>query len=479
MTPAQEAEKLRLELELLELEEAEALAASQQAQAPVSQSKSSVGQALLKGVQDLPTFGFGDELGGALQAGLLKLSGDSSSFSENYRKARDELRQESKAAAAEHPLAYYGAGLAASLPGAAATAPLKVAKGASVLTRALAGAGNAAIQGGVAGAGNSESGSIVSDTAKGAAGGAVLGGGLSALGALPGALERGAIRQGRRVLLGGADSLSSRVPTSDAAVMEALRSKAIRPFSNTQGALERLEGLSAEQGREYASIISKLEDAGVKGPDARKVAEQLLEKGSALESQTMNNALPSAYLDEAEKLISKAGGDGRLGLKQAENLKRSLQDTAKYGRIEETSLNEVRRDIASIVREANEKAAIEGAQAAGPEAQALAEQFIPTKQRLSRLIEARKAAERGSQRAAQRSAIGLPDYVMAAGGLAGGGPIQAAATGAVSNLFRNRGASTFARGALGASDLLQQEFIADLLRRGANASGRLPAWAVE
>lgn len=180
---------------------------------PLPRSTSFAGAAL-KGVQDLPTFGFGDELGGALQAGLLKLppavqqmlggSGYAApeSFGQNYRAARDELRGESGRAAAQHPWAYYGAGTVASLPLNIGAARLMqpVAEGAPLLARMLAGAKAGAAQGAFAGAGTSEGATLEDvawDSAKGMGVGAGLGGALPAaargVGAALSPLARGVV----------------------------------------------------------------------------------------------------------------------------------------------------------------------------------------------------------------------------------------------------------------------------------------------
>lgn len=295
----------------------------------------------------------------------------------------------------------------------------------------------------------------------GAVGGGLTGGAIG--GAMEGARASGglqkavewvkqkAINSGRKVLTNGADQLSTRNPVSENAVEEAIRSKAIRPLGTNQGTAERLGGLTDEVGEQYAKLIAALEKQGVKGPDARLVADQLLARGASLERNTLNNALPQEYLHQAESIAGKAGPQGELSLSQAENLKRSLQKQAKYGRVEETPLNEVRRDAASVIRQANEDA-VAAAGASDRAVRPLASQFEPVKRRLGALLEAEGAATRGAARGATRTAgdMGLKS---AAAAVAAGQPSLIAA-GMASNLVKNRLPSTIASYGLSLSDIL-------------------------
>lgn len=295
----------------------------------------------------------------------------------------------------------------------------------------------------------------------GLATGGVLGAGIEGAratgitGKLGDALKRLAIDKGRKVLTNGADQLSTRAAVPEAAVEEAIRSKAIVPFGTNQGAASRLEGLTENVGDQYGEIIAELEAKGAKGPDARAVADDLLGRGAALERNTMDNALPREYLNQADNLLGKAGPQGELGLTQAEKLKRSLQKMANYNRVNEPTMNEVHRDIASAMRSANEGAIAQAGQAAGPgsEIAALADQFGPVKGRLANLYEAENAAARGAARGAQRGAgsdFGLKTAVVALGS----GHPELIPGVVASNVLKSRGGSTVASYGLKLSDLL-------------------------
>jgi hypothetical protein len=192
MTPAEE-------LEMLELEEQEAKAKAAPAPGPTREAPSRAASALA-GVQNLGSFGWGDELGAALQGGLAKLTG-TGDFGETYHQAVKENRRDAKAAKEAHPGYYYGAGAPAAVAASMAMPALKAGQGAGLLLRALAGAGNGALQGAIAGAGDSEAETpmgVLKDTGVGAGMGGAAGGALPVVGAaLKGtgnALVRGVVK---------------------------------------------------------------------------------------------------------------------------------------------------------------------------------------------------------------------------------------------------------------------------------------------
>lgn len=147
---------------------------------PVPGALESLGRGALQGA----SFGLSDELSGAIESLLT---------SKTYQQARDEARENNRAAQAEHPWLYGGGELGGSLatsfvPGVGAAG--KAVEGALAGTRAakLAGvAGGAvegAVQGGLAGFGGSEGSTasdIAADTVKGAGAGGVAGGVLGGL----------------------------------------------------------------------------------------------------------------------------------------------------------------------------------------------------------------------------------------------------------------------------------------------------------
>jgi hypothetical protein len=427
-------------------------------------------------------------------------------FVDNYRTARDRLAERTAAGADQNKWASgIGTVIGTGLSLAAPLPRVTVGAGATgrILSNALTAGGYGALNGALNSRGDltrGDVGQVLKDAVgveglqraaaaahegrygraaldvmgAGGLGGAVTGGALGAgveglravASPLAGSIRAMALNQGRRVLTNGADSLSKRGPIADAAVEETIRSGAMPAFSNTTGVLRRLGGVVEEVDQQRQGILAALEARGVRGPDARVVADQLMASGGALERNTLNNALPARYLETADSLLGKAGPRGELGLTQAESLKRSAQDMARYGRFEETPLNEVNRDIASTIRQANEDA-IASAAARAPadaELQALNAQFVPTKQRLGNLLQAEEAATRGAARAAQRGHFGLKQTMHAGAAIASGHGALAAPVALASHFLQNRAPSAVANYGLA---------LADALGRNPDAEGRL------
>jgi hypothetical protein len=168
------------------------------AKAPPTREAPSRAASALAGVQNLGSFGWGDELGAALQGGLAKLTG-TGEYGETYRQAVKENRRDAKAAKEAHPGFYYGAGAPAALAASMALPGIKAAQGAGLLVRALAGAGNGALQGALAGAGDSEAdtaGGVLKDAAVAGTAGGVVGGALPVAGAALRGAVRGVVQQG-------------------------------------------------------------------------------------------------------------------------------------------------------------------------------------------------------------------------------------------------------------------------------------------
>jgi hypothetical protein len=375
---------------------------------------------------------------------------------QTYRQAQQELEKEGNQAVSRNPGPAMLGSFAAPMPGGSISALGRV--------------GNAAVKGfaggALQGAGEAKPGETLVDAAKGGLVGGAVGGTLGYLGSLASKygpefadwLKEKAINAGRRVLTNGADSMSKRAPVAAEAVEEALRSKAITPFGNNASTLEKLNQLTEDVGDQYGGIVDKLEAGGVQGPEARSVAQSLAGKLRYEKKNNLNQAVKDVYASNLNTLQTDVapGLEGNLGLRQAENLKRSLQKQAKYGLFQETPGNEARQDVASMMRQANEDAIARGTANASPELQTAANEFVPVKQRLGRLLEAESAATRGFTRAAQRSGISPTQKAAAAAEfMHTGSPLKAAKALGVTHLLQDRGGSTIAALGLRASDAIK------------------------
>lgn len=281
-------------------------------------------ESALKGVQDIPTFNFGDEIGGAIQAGLLGLSGDSDPIAKNYRTARDELRRESKQAAHDNPRAYYGAGIAATLPlavGGPAQLTGRVARNAAPLARAWAGAKAGGLSAAISGAGASESPTlegVALDSAAavpvgmglgavgstGAGGRALLGAGLGALSDPENAGRNALLGAGAGVLAPAARWIPYGVVKPNAAA-QALRDRGV-------------QGLTVGQ-MDPASVIGRAEE-------------------SALPKLGVGNFLQrkrDAAQDEWQRLVLPGDGTVEQRLVSADDALEKAYDSVRRARVHE------------------------------------------------------------------------------------------------------------------------------------------------
>jgi hypothetical protein len=403
------------------------------------------------------------------------------SFGSDYRRGRDEDREANRAARDAHPrwslAGEIGGGLVNPLSWLAAPV-----KGATLLPRVVQGMKAAGALGAASGAGASEAGTLsglAGDTALGAAAGGVVGGALPAAGE---GLRRGAARLasaagdkmvelGRKALSGVGTPLAARKPISEGAVRQAVEEGAIRPLSTIKGIESRLMDLAEKHGADYGAILAELERAGVKGPNAVLLARRLADEAAAAKSTSLGSARPAMLLRASRELPSKVSdvpfADKRLGLMQAEQIKRGLQQEARkeYDKIarQMTTAGETKMELAGHMRRGIEDAIEEQASKA-PEAAAA---FRPVKAREARTLEALRAAEEGAARAARRKPFSLSSTVAGAGFAGATGSPLLGLLGAIGHgVVDSRLAST------GAWSAAQAEKALGALARGLSASDR-------
>jgi hypothetical protein len=329
----------------------------------------------------------------------------------------------------------------------------QAAKGAAFLAPATI--PGAAVGGALYGVGSSDAQNPVGlavDALTGAAGGAALGAGAKVLGKAlaPAAdwLGSKATRYGRAAISGVSNALARRKPLAEEAVQQAFESGAIRPLSTVQGIAERLRNAADPLSEQYAAILQKLGDAGVKGPEARDLALSFLkDANTATIASAMGRESGGPYaeaLREAgESILQRPplGGAGRLGLMQAEGMKRGLQARAATEYVKEgpTSLAGAgRKETAARVRDAIEQA-VQEQKALAPEAAA---QFEPVKEQLHRTLQAMGAANEGAARYSRRQPFGLHEAMGLAAGIATGNPIEAVGSVGLMHAIKDRSAST-------------------------------------
>ncbi len=470
-----------------------------------------------RGMAQSATLELGDEIGSAIQAigekylpeslGGAESTRSKKSFLELYRQNRTGARSDNRLAQESNPKTYLAGGLlggmgtAAALPGGAGKTFAQLL-GAGAIGGAVSGAGSSASDvsgylpeflGGEAKESGGGLGRLAVDTGIGGllgAGGATVGYGAgkaapSLLRGIRGLANSRAIDKGRKVLTNGADQLSNRLPIPDEAVGEALRSGTIIPMGTTHGTLGRLESRVGALEHARQTILSELEANGVVGPNAQELANRILGAGAELAPNTMDDAALRVYREAARKTLDKAPrrpmplastsergravlpdvtDPGNLGLRQTEKLKGSLHEAAQFDRmLEKRSVNNARKEVASIYRGANEDAVSRAGAEAGPGSIVgeMAESFVPVKHRQGRLITAMEAAQRGAAREAQRRSPNMVETAMAASSPGG------AALAIGKNLLKGRWDSTDASGAYWMGELADA-----LARRADRTPGR-------
>jgi hypothetical protein len=282
-------------------------------------------------------------------------------------------------------------------------------------------------------------------------------------GAVTNALTNLSNKMGRRTLYGGAETLSTKFPVSDASINAAHEVGAFKPLGTTEHAADVLSDALEQAGSLKGEVVKAMEDAGVKGVDSANMAQYLRSKADWLRKNTAGTSLPDIY----EKVASdiEGAGAGRLGVQQSENIKTSLQKQAKYGNPTDTLGNMERKKIASILRQGVEDATGADAATMGGAAADATSMLKPAKQTYALLAPAAAAAEKGFSQATKRNAFSLRDTLMAAPMLAAHGPLAAAEAGLATKALRTYGPSTAAwalrkaAGVTGGSDAAVQALV--------------------
>lgn len=273
-------------------------------------------------------------------------------------------------------------------------------------------------------------------------------------------LDRKAVEQGRKALSGIGTPLAARKEVPEAAVRAALDSGAIKPMGTVTGTAERLQGTADDLGTQYAQILQSLEAKGVHGPEAESLARELSARASDAAANSLNSSRPGMLQATADELRSKplpiGPGGGRLGLMQAEKMKRGLQDEARreYDKItrQTTTTGETKKELAALVRQGIEDAVQQQAPLAPAEAAA----FEPVKERLSNVLGALRVAEEGAARAARRKPVSLTSTIVGGAAGASSGPAAGLAAALAHGFMDRRLASTLASGANAGAKWLRQ-----------------------
>lgn len=424
------------------------------------QEKTSTGMSALEHYGNAATLGYlphiqaltekalPDPSGGADEA--LRSQGFQVPKPASYVENRDEnlkrLEQESK----EHPYASAagtGAGILASslLPAGA------VAKEASLGAKALAGAKSGALIGGLANPGDKE-GEIsplqLGDRLKGAA----IGGAIGA--AAPVAIE-GASKTissvgdylRNKAALKAARALGRPTPTQavkmaasgqDAQIGRTLLDEGAIPALGTPKRIQgRIEGLKDKAGEEIGDLI---DSAGSSKPiDSTKLGLDILDSPEL--AQMRKTPGMESTVAAIEKQVETLSKNGEMTLKEAQALRQGIDKSINFNKSapEMRGAQEGLYQQRTAVRDAMNDA-INNLDSGTPK-----DALLGANRKYGNLSKASDILDREIGRNQANRAVSLTDTIAGAAGLAGGGPIGAAALGAANKFGRTFGNSLQAR----------------------------------
>lgn len=462
----------------------------------------------LYGAAQGASFGFSDELTGAAKA--LFAPGK---FKENYPKFRDENRAAIDAAKEDNPSSFMGGDLAGTvatslIPGASFLLP---AKGAST----VANIGRAALGGAVTGAGLSNSSptesfdsasNLASDVASGAALGAVTQGALKKVGDLissirPDALKKFAASKAAKAAGAMTKDFSNSKDNLESVGRELLDKKIVTAFASLDDVMKRSKDVKNKAGQEIGDILSKADDVV-------KTAEDVIENGylpeanrilakthiadnykvsmqnianriqSELVEPNTSNPFLKGEVSKLSKLAEDFASKSSKSLSEARNMKTAAGKLVKFNSdtvpeaFKKQAYGIIASEIENVVgKVANlEKTLIQNdptieasLQKAYPD---LLTSFKKANEEYGAAEGVRKMAKSRLGATQSNRGVSLTDTIMAGAGIAGGGPVQGLALGALNKLGRKYGATLQAVGA---------DKLADILAKSPNSLGRFGA----
>lgn len=396
-----------------------------------------------------------------------------------------------------------GASAGRGLSGAARLAALaRTSAGSRIASSVATGGAYGALSGATDGDADLTRGDIqgvLADTARRAVSGAAWGaaGGTLAEGARAGIpwLRRLAVRNAKEAIQGQSDiGAATRKPMRDESAAQMLDDGMVRALDNPSDIAKRVVPAADAEGAKLGAIIRDLEARGFEGPRARVVADALMRKYQELHPNISSDKTPAEiYMSEAKNILAaeRASG-GTLGVKQAENIKSSIQGRAPFAKIESTERGDALKDASRVVRQSTEDALLEQAAArdarANEGAQAMGVPlsevgggrfygdkvggFLDQKARVGKYLDAAQFSKKGASKFDQRPRVGLLDRIESQ---QADSVLGSKALARVLAEVRARGASTTAVGAEGLRKSLASGRAAERLAVGGASFGPFAA----
>jgi hypothetical protein len=401
---------------------------------PVSAPQSNMLEAGIEGLGQGASLGYGNELAAALEQVTFPVA----SFftgqdvqADPYLEARDKYEARTKKLEAENPGAYMAGNVGGSIASAIATAPLTTVKGATGLAKLGNAARIGALQGAAMDVDNKKGEYSIGaeDRLKNMAIGGALGGlfqgGTNLMNKAPAALSDTAEGLAARAL--GAERGTIKSIGYDKvkeAGRTALDEGILSPLASTDDLISRTQALKNKGGEAMGEVYSAIDNAGASTFNPLDTAVKVEDKIGGFYRSPINRGQTS-QLENTLESISMLG-DKPIGLQQAQQLKQDLGNVANWkNTLNPTEKELMARDAYRVVSQEIDTAVEHGAnKIATP---GLLEKLQSGKDLFSKTSTMEKMLENKQARESGNKLMGLTDWELAGGGLAG--TLAGAATG--------------------------------------------------
>lgn len=395
-------------------------------------------EAAVEGLGQGASLGYGNELAAALEQVTFPVASAITGYDvkpDSYIEARDKYADRTKALEKENPGAYMAGQVGGGIASAIATSPLTAVKGATGLKRIA----DAAKIGGVTG--------LVSDTdgtrgeidldilnrLKNGAIGYGLGAGLQGAGEvvpkIPGYLKDKSADLAKNFAARALGAERGTVKSLGADKVKevgqfALDNNLFTPFSSTDDIIARNNALIEKGGNQMGDVYKAIDDAGLSNFNPLDQAVSVENKIGDFYRSPINRGETNQLENTLESILMR--GDGNIPLTEAQKLKQELGKVANWkNNLNITDKEKMARDAYGVVSSGIDKSVESGMSQLGDKA--LLKKLAEGKKLYGLGSDAEKLLENKQAREAGNKILGLTDWELAGGGLAG--TVAGAATG--------------------------------------------------
>jgi len=383
-------------------------------------------EAGLEGFGQGASLGYGNELAAALEQVTFPVA----SFltgqdveADPYLKARDSYEARTKKLAEENPGSYMAGNVGGSIASAIATSPLTTIKGATGLAKL----GNAAKIGALQGAAmdvDNKKGELslgAEDRLKNMAIGGALGGAFQGVSNI--------MNKAPEALSDTAEGLAARALGAERGTIKsigydkvkqagrtALDEGVLSPLASTEDLATRVAALKQKGGEAMGDVYKAIDEAGVSTFNPLDEAVNVEKKIGDFYKSPINRGEAKQFENTIESMLMR--GDKNIPISEAQALKEELGKVANWkNNLNITEKEKMARDAYKVVSEGIDKAVEAGSQQLNTPG--LLEKLKQGKDIFSKTSTMEKLLENKQARESGNKLMGLTDWELAGGGLAG------------------------------------------------------------